>query len=408
MTARVQSLSVADPLAEPSLQRALVDDYLVWDGFVAGERRVDLHPLLLSPALHAQAVRAAEDVARLVDGVARSAFDDDDEAARYRIHPSIARLARASHAAGDDARLVRVDLLLGADGVFRACEVNADCPGGHNEAHGLPRLARAAGHSRGHDPTRVLSALAQRLAALAEESGVPDAVGFIYATAYAEDLQVCALVRRALAKLGIDGILAPPTSPRFVDGRLCIGGRPVGALYRYFPAEYMEGQRNLADYEAAIATGAVRTLSSFAQLYAQSKLAFARACAHGARSPHLPETLDLQTIEPSRLLAERADWVVKRAFGRVGEDVLVGSLYEDGDWLPALRAALADQAKGQSWIAQRFVRQAPIATPWGPRYVTLGAYVLDGVFQGYFARITPESHVSHDALVVPVFVAEDA
>ena len=237
---------------------------------------------------------------------------------------------------------------------------------------------------------------------------MPDAVGLIYATAYAEDLQVCALVRRALAKLGVDGILAPPTSPRFTGGRLSIGGRPVGALYRYFPAEYMEGQRNLADYEAAITTGAVRTLSSFAQLYAQSKLAFARAYAHGASCPHLPETHDLHDVEPARLLAERAEWVVKRAFGRVGEDVLVGSLHEDGQWLPALGAALADQAKGQSWIAQRFIRQAPIATPWGPRYLTLGAYVLDGTFQGYFARITPESHVSHEALVVPVFVAEDA
>ena len=42
-------------------------------------------------------------------------------------------------------------------------------------------------------------------------------------------------------------------------------------------------------------------------------------------------------------------------------------------------------------------------TPWGDRYVTLGAYVLDGRFAGYFARVTPESHVSHDALCVPVF-----
>ena len=64
-------------------------------------------------------------------------------------------------------------------------------------------------------------------------------------------------------------------------------------------------------------------------------------------------------------------------------------------------------AAGGSWIAQRFVEQAPLPTPWGPRFVTLGAYVLDGRFRGYYARITPHSHVSHDALVVPVFVAPD-
>lgn len=58
---------------------------------------------------------------------------------------------------------------------------------------------------------------------------------------------------------------------------------------------------------------------------------------------------------------------------------------------------------GESWIAQRFVRQQTVPTPWGPRYMTLGAYVLDGRFVGYFARLTPESHVSHDALCLPVF-----
>ena len=43
-------------------------------------------------------------------------------------------------------------------------------------------------------------------------------------------------------------------------------------------------------------------------------------------------------------------------------------------------------------------------TPWGPRFLTLGAYLLDGNFVGYFARVTPASHVSHDALVLPTFV----
>jgi len=35
----------------------------------------------------------------------------------------------------------------------------------------------------------------------------------------------------------------------------------------------------------------------------------------------------------------------------------------------------------------------------------LGVYLLDGRFVGYFARLTSESHVSHDALCLPVFVA---
>jgi hypothetical protein len=75
----------------------------------------------------------------------------------------------------------------------------------------------------------------------------------------------------------------------------------------------------------------------------------------------------------------------------------------DAEWAVLVSEVLALCDAGQSWIAQRFVRQRAIPTPWGDRYVTLGAYVLDGRFVGYFARITPQSHVSHDALCVPVF-----
>ena len=66
------------------------------------------------------------------------------------------------------------------------------------------------------------------------------------------------------------------------------------------------------------------------------------------------------------------------------------------------------RAAGERWIAQRYIPQRPITTPWGERLITLGAYVLDGRFAGYFARVTPASHVSHDALVLPVFAERAA
>jgi hypothetical protein len=103
------------------------------------------------------------------------------------------------------------------------------------------------------------------------------------------------------------------------------------------------------------------------------------------------------------LVGDREGWVLKRAFGRVGDQVYVGSLVGSAEWAPLVDEVLALAGGGESWIAQRFVRQRTIPTPWGDRYVTLGAYVMDGRFVGYFARITPQSHVSHDAMCVPVF-----
>jgi glutathionylspermidine synthase len=397
----------SDPLHEPGLARDLAERFLVWDAYVHGRRRVDACPLLLPEALHEAAVCAAEETVALVGSVAMQAHADAAERALYGFDGDALRLARASHRAGDDASLMRVDLLLGEDGRWRACEINADCPGGHNEAFGLPRLARAAGYYGGHDPTHVLEEL---VAALARLSG-GGSVGLLHATAYAEDLQVCAFIARALEKAGVPAILSPPTAPRLRGGDLCIHGRPVRALYRYFPVEWMAGQRSVGAIAGALESGRVRTLTSFSHAFTQSKLAFARAWTRAAgdgRLRHLPETFAVGDVARDALVAARSDWVVKRAMGRVGDEVYVGVLCADDEWAQVVDAVRALASGGEPWVAQRFVRQSPVPTPWGSRFVTLGAYVMDGRFVGYFARITPESHVSHDALCVPVFTTRSA
>jgi glutathionylspermidine synthase len=381
----------------------------VWDAFVAGARRVDVHPLVLSGALHAGAVHAAEEAIRIVGEAAWRAHRDTAERERYGLHPCVHDLAAASREGGDVSLVARVDLLLGTDGRWRACEINCDCAGGYNESFGLPRLARAAGFHAGHNPTHALEELVERLAVLAEGA----AVGLVYATAYAEDLQVCALLQRLLAERGVCALLTPATALRLKGGVLTVRSEPVRVLYRYLPTEYMEGQDNLADIVHALRSGAVRSVTSFAHVYMQSKLAFARAWAHApslepsARAElasHIPETFEVSEIGREKLVAERAGWVIKRAYGRVGDQVFVGALEGEGCWRARVDGVLGLVASGESWIAQRFVPQRAIPTPWGDRYVTLGAYVLGERFAGYFARVTPASHVSHDAMCSPVFV----
>ncbi len=396
-------LDVDEPLDDPALSRELVQRYFVFDAFVAGERRVDLHPLVLSAAAHRQAVEVAERVTRGIDAVASRAFDDEAEARRYGFGEDVLTLARTSHAAGDRSALVRVDLLLGDDGRFQACEVNADCPGGHNESVGLPALARRAGFRGGLTEGDVLGALVTRLELLARRADGPGCVALLHATAYAEDLQVCAFIERALAARGVRTVLAPPTAPQGRGDDVYVGDTRVDVLYRYFPTETMEDQPNVAPIARAIAAGRLRTLSSFAQIFAQSKLAFARA--RGCLDGLVPESSEFLEFPHSRLLAEREAWVVKRALGRVGEQVFVGGLCSQREWTDLVDEVSRACTAGESWIVQRFVPQRRLRSIHGDRLLTLGAYVLDGRFCGYFARVTETSHVSHDALCVPVFVA---
>lgn len=408
---QVAPLGVRDPLANPIFEQALAKNYLIFDAYVSGERRVDLHPIVLTPQQHAEAVRCALTTAKLVSAIASRSHDDPQEAVRYGFSPAVRRLAAASHSARDRHFLYRVDLLYGMDG-FRACEINADCPGGHNEALGLPLLAQAAGFWSGHNPTSVVAALCDALCALRHGEGT---IALIYATAYAEDLQVCALVQRELHRRNIPAVLASPTALRRMGKGLRIGKDRISVLYRYFPTEYMDGQRNLSAIADAVEHGEVRTLSNFAEIYTQSKLAFARVHALSdslhdsdrAGLRYIPLTHAVTDLDVLDLLSQRSQWVLKRALGRVGEEVFVGSLLGDEDWKKVIEKARSEHEQGEAWVLQKFVPQRPIESPYGPLLLTLGAYVLDGNFCGYFARVTPESHASHSALCLPVFVLPD-
>jgi glutathionylspermidine synthase len=407
---QVHALGIADPLALPELAAALSHTYLVWDAWTGGQRRVDLHPLVLGADVHERAVGAARAAWSLAHAASERAHSDEAEATRYRFHPDVTRLCQASRRAGDVASLVRVDLLLRDDGRFVACEINADCPGGHNEALGLPRLAALAGARGGKSPNSVVERLVERLFDLSGGRGSPrGAVALVFATAWAEDLQVCALLERLLTERGARAVRVPPTAlVADADGGLTYRGERVAVLYRFYPTEYMEEQDGVEVIARAVEAGRVATLSSFSHMYAQSKLSMARVlAAEPVRGGAVfPETHAFTDVPAAVLERERERWVVKRALSRVGEHVLIGASTDDHTWRRALaEIAERERADDEVWIAQRLVDQRPVDTPWGPRWLTLGAYLLDGEFVGYFARLSPELLASHDAIVLPVLVA---
>jgi glutathionylspermidine synthase len=403
--------SAGDPLAMPEMLLELEQRWMVWDRCVAGARRVDVHPLVLSERNHEEAIRISEAAAALVARAADRAAADPAERAKYKLHPDMERLAESARRGGDATALVRVDLLLRDDGRFVACEVNADCPGGHNETLALPRIAKMAGFRDGRDPTTVVHRLVDRLVQLSGGRGSPRGlVAIVCATAYAEDLQVCALVERLVKERGGRAVRMPATAPKELGDGVGFRGERISVLYRFYPLEYMEEQNNVAALARATERGQLASVSAFSVIHAQSKLAMARAwhAEPEAARDVFPETFSFCDRDGSAIARERADWVVKRDLSRVGDHVVVGALETDENFRATLDGVAAAEKDGEVWIAQRFVPPGYVTTPWGPRCLTLGVYLLDGAFVGYLARLTTASHCSHDALVVPVFVGGDA
>ena len=405
----IEPLACADPLGLPGLESELQHRFLVWDAWTAGKRRVDLHPFVLAEADHRRAIATATAAWELVAGAADRAAADPTERALYKLHPDVERLAAAARHAGDRTSVVRVDLLLRTDGTWVACEVNADCPGGYNETLALPLLSRRAGARRAlRDPTDVATRLADHLVAVSGGPGSPKGlVALAYATGYSEDLQVCAILEKLVRERGGRTVRLAPTQLSACGAGVGHRGEPIAVMYRFYPLESLPGQKNLDAIVRATAFGALASLSSFAVIHAQSKLAMARADANTI----FPDTHAFAAIGRARLLAERARWVVKRDLSRVGDHVFVGALLGDEEWAEILlEIEAAERDLAAVWIAQAFVPQHPLPTPWGDRLVTLGAYLIvderAAQFAGYFTRISPTSHCSHDALVLPTFILE--
>ena len=83
----------------------------------------------------------------------------------------------------------------------------------------------------------------------------------------------------------------------------------------------------------------------------------------------MPATFLYGDVDRKELLSARADWVLKRALGRVGDEVFVGQLVDEEDWPALLEQVALRCTQGEVWLAQRFVPQRrnmlyqPVATP---------------------------------------------
>jgi hypothetical protein len=70
---------------------------------------------------------------------------------------------------------------------------------------------------------------------------------------------------------------------------------------------------------------------------------------------HVPPPVDAAELATARRVTARPDWVLKRALGRVGDEVVVGDLADDAEGAAITAAVAARRAGGERWIAQRYV-----------------------------------------------------
>jgi glutathionylspermidine synthase len=372
--------------------------YRKWDVFACGRCLILPEAIVLTSAEHQRVVATVERFHRILGELENCLARAPEELAYLGIPPEVADLIAHEH--GDGAlQLARYDLFPDPAGRWWVSEFNEDVPGGFNEAVGIPELLNGglpAGRFTGDLRAALQGAFrgAQRVA-------------FIHATGYSEDLQHMLVVRDWLEQVGIEGVLCSPAHLRARRNHAEFLGQRVDMAMRCYPGEWFRWLPNLDEWRRAVAN--LPQMNPLRRLVRQSKKLFIRWAAEDLVTAddraflfeHAPLSLPFQPEPRDRWLTEQSRWVLKEAFGRMGDTVVIGALVNATDWQRALDEAAKRPA---DFLMQTRFEVAPLEFAAGPMYPALGAFLVNGRFAGYYSRADPRPLLTHEAYHVATLV----
>ncbi|MEO6325698.1 MAG: glutathionylspermidine synthase family protein [Thermoanaerobaculia bacterium] len=420
-----------DGPSEPSppydaFARSVVAGGIILDPWIGGEPRLSAEALVLDAKRFGALSLAGEEVAELYDEACRL-VDEDDElpGAFFALTPAQQLMWQASRPLWHG--LARADVFETAEG-YVITELNCDTPTGEAEAVVLSALAKAAAPELvdpNADLERCFGAMVNLLVERLVDGPVPRTIGIVYPTEFTEDLSVIRLYRRWLEALGYRVVLGSPYNlGAEEDGRATLFGHPLAAILRHYKTdgwgerasawddETLEDSLPLAvPLEIALRASLLRKtaiINPFGSVLPQNKRTMAFMWEHihrfsirarGLVEKYVPYTSRLETIHRERLLAERAQWVLKSDYGAEGDEVILGRDETDAEWLESL-----NHARPGRWIAQRYFEALAEEGPGAAgQPLNYGVFLVGGEASGLYVR--RQAGATDDrAISVPVLV----
>lgn len=401
----------------------LQDTGILWDAWIDGVPRFRQHGVVLSPA-QARALRlAVQRVGAVYQELADLVWDHPEWLDTYFHLTPYQKLMWLS-AQGRWHGIARADVFLCADGRVQCCEVNSDTPSGEAEAVLLNQILRPY-HGTVQDPNRRFPEAFWRMLVASHAGRVPHTVGIVYPTELTEDLSMVAIYQEWLQARGCHVVLGSPYNLHACDHGIGMFGEPVDLIIRHYKTDWW-GEREVVwrDAEpypdaapldlplrlilAAEFAGQVTVVNPFGTVVTQNKLSLAlmwerQECfsppARRWIRRYIPETVRLTRTEPSQLLAEQAQWVLKSAYGCESAETICGAYVTPEVWRETIAAAIPAY-----WVCQRFFHAMPEAHGTIPNY---GVYLVGGRSVGFYTRLALAA-TDEAALTAPTFIAGEA
>ena len=300
------------------------------------------------------------------------------------------------HPAGHCSLFGRFDFLLGCDAGWQVIEYNADTPSGGREAAGLePAIARM------HGLRRPSASLSRRLVTtirerVAQHPRPVRLVGIVSSHGWLEDMSQATWLAYLLRRNGVPSLVGDVTDLAARGHGVTLRGRPIDALYRFYPVERLYRHAVFAPLMETAIEGRLLLLNGLRGFLAQSKACLAwlwmhrrslgdRACRDIER--HLPPTLLARDPLAADLLPRG---VVKHVNGREGDSVLFGATLPQHGWEARLLEGgyVVQAAVDSPAVEDVEVDDWRRTLKWrGERYACVGAFVIGGRFGGCYTRL---------------------
>jgi glutathionylspermidine synthase len=201
-----------------------------------------------------------------------------------------------------------------------------------------------------------------------------------------------ALLRTA----GVPTLVGDISDLAAVRGHITLRGRPIDALYRFYPFERLYRHAIFASLCEAAIDGRVLLLNGLRGFLAQSKACLAWLWSNRssltpadcrAIERHLPMTVLARDPAAQALLATG---VVKHVNGREGDSVVFGNTLDHAAWeARLLEGGYVVQRAVNSQVVEDVEVDDTLRTvqPVGERFACVGAFAIGGRFGGCYTRL---------------------
>jgi len=300
-------------------------------------------------------------------------------------------------------RVMRFDFHL-TDLGWRISEVNADVPGGYVEGAGWNSLF-AENYLDAQAPPSPSRQLSE---AIRDRLDAGDVVALVHATTYSDDRQVMMHLAGELRRAELRPVLVGPENIEWRDGAACLKGDTgsvrVSAAIRFFPSEWLPQLRAESHWAGWFSDSQTILCNPGRAILLQSKR-FPLVWSHLKTNVDTWRRVLPMTVSPDPVPGDaRKDWVIKPAFGRVGEGIGMKDVTSDEEFRQLRRLA---EKTPQEWIVQERFETTPVQTEDAHVYPCVGVFTVNGKFAGIYGRASRTPLVNQDAQDVAVLVRND-